>query len=169
MPQHVPEDLKEADGIATPSRVRSVNSCDFARAHRRRDRAFIRDRYCGLPINRCEVSLNVSRCSDPMCPPSFMNRRLALPLLLALVATGVLVWSAQRTRHGVTATATTSSRSTGVVAIQDGKALDFSSGKPVFKADQSLASRVAELDAVAQTVSFAPKPNATASSPGPKP
>jgi len=51
---------------------------------------------------------------------------------------------------------------TAVVAIQDGKALDFSSGKPVFKTDPALAGQIAELDSVAGTVMFAPKQGATA-------
>jgi hypothetical protein len=48
-----------------------------------------------------------------------------------------------------------------VAPIQDGKTLDFSSGKLVVKSDPTLKQAGAELDAAVANVTFAPRGNQT--------
>lgn len=79
---------------------------------------------------------------------------LLLAIGLALIAFAA-VWRVRRSksRHAI-------------VPIQDGKTMDFSSGKVVVKNDPAeeaaLKKSVAEMDAAAGNVTFAPRGNATA-------
>ena len=95
-----------------------------------------------------------------------MKVRIVLLLIAAaLVALGV--WSIfRRDAHPVPpARAPTTKTPPPPVTIQDGKTLDFSSGKPVVKdspADRAaLAKGVAEMEAAAASVTFAPSAKAT--------
>lgn len=95
-------------------------------------------------------------------PPAMMrvtgasNRCMKQKLIIALVALSLgiaLGWSFARWR---------ATQPKPNVAIQDGKTIDFSSGKPVVKDDPAekkiIADAVAEMDAASKDVSFAPPP-----------
>lgn len=86
------------------------------------------------------------------CPtlPSLNNRRI-FPLLISAAATAAALWTyASQPRAAA--------RNSVPVAIQDGKTLDFSSGRPVIKdsaADKAaLDAAVKEMDAASKDVTF---------------
>jgi len=86
------------------------------------------------------------------CPtlPSLKNPR-AIPLLIGAAATAAALWAyASQPR--------TAGRTTEPVAIQDGKTIDFSSGRPVTRdgaADKAaLDAAVKEIDAASKDVTF---------------
>ena len=83
-------------------------------------------------------------------------------VLLALTMAG-FVWMQRRTTKAAKSE----------IAIQDGKTIDFSSGRPAVKDDANqkaaLEKSLKEMDAAAANVTFAPKPSAEKKSAEPSP
>ncbi|HVU25496.1 MAG TPA: hypothetical protein VHE13_15315 [Opitutus sp.] len=103
-------------------------------------------------------------------PAKFTGRSLLLIVVALGVGIGFAVWF----------TRWRAAQPKPAVAIQDGKTIDFSSGRPVIKDNPAekkiIADSVAEMDAAAKDVSFAPpaaaskaKPSAPPPAPAPSP
>jgi hypothetical protein len=90
-----------------------------------------------------------------------------LLLLAALIIAAALGWIVVRIQRGAAlhpgaVTAGEPASPMPLVAIQDGKTIDFSSGKPVVKNDEDekaiIAAAVKEMDAASKGVIFSPTP-----------
>jgi hypothetical protein len=92
-----------------------------------------------------------------------MNKRTAL-ILLALVVAGALAgvsfWKARREARLRESVAAVPSAPLPIVPIQDGKTIDFSSGKPEVRDTAedkaAIGAAVKEIDEAVQNVTFAP-------------